>query len=181
MPNNNISPPRRPATVGPALQERRQLRGSPTMFSSSSDEALAKTRSRPTMEITKRSSVFGSRSRSETVTSTTSSYRSMGSSVNSMDTSSKRSSVSQDSRYVTYGQGLGGQKLEKNTGNLFGRNSRMLRRQGSKMSMTSGSAFDEIEEEEKRRSRFEMSDLFRRPHSRAQSEAGKFSPSVSAI
>ncbi|KAB8232150.1 uncharacterized protein BDW43DRAFT_127214 [Aspergillus alliaceus] len=114
----------------------------------------------------KRLSVFSSRSRSNTTTSTTSSRRSPASSMTSVDAASLPSS--QDERTGS-AAGVRSERQESMTKSLFSRGSRILRRQGSKFNIVA--TLDEEDEMEREKPRFEVTDLFGRHHRSRQSDA----------
>ncbi|PYH40655.1 uncharacterized protein BP01DRAFT_204022 [Aspergillus saccharolyticus JOP 1030-1] len=135
--------------------------GSPEQYS-------VHTRSRSTAhaQSPKRLSVLSGRSRSNTTNSTTSSSRrSPGSSMTSVDGPSlpfyeDRASSSAGFRY---------ERSESVTKSILSRGSRILRRRGSKFHIVS--TLDEEDEVDREKSRFEVSDLFSRHHKPRQSDA----------
>ncbi|OJD17344.1 hypothetical protein ACJ73_08807 [Blastomyces percursus] len=91
-----------------------------------------------------RLSVFGARSRSNTATSSSSSYRSPASSMTSGDTASGRSS--QDGRTPSSSTSLVSEKETSTAKSFLSRGSRILRRKGSKFSISSTLTLDEEDE-----------------------------------
>jgi hypothetical protein len=126
-------------------------------------------RPRAYSEGPKRLSVFGGRSRSNTVAST-SSYQSPASSLISVEQLSGRSS--QDDRSMS---SLGMERTESVAKSLMHRGSRMLRRQNSKFSIASSLTLDEEGDGEREKYKFEVSELFQKgskARSRSNSLAG---------
>lgn len=115
----------------------------------------------------KRRSVFSGRSRSNTTTtsSTSSSRRSPASSMTSTDIAPSLPS-SHDSLAFPPPRT---ERQDSITKSLFFRGSRILRRQGSKFNIAA--TLDEVDEGEREKPRFDMTDLFGRHRSR-QSETG---------
>lgn len=113
----------------------------------------ARSRSTAYAPSPRRLSVFSGRSRSNTTTSTASSFRSPASSMTSIDTMAM-----QDDR--TAAAGMRPDRPESVTKSLFSRGSRILRRQGSKFSISA--TLDEEDESERENSRFEMPEVFSR-------------------
>ncbi|XHG00438.1 hypothetical protein AWENTII_003889 [Aspergillus wentii] len=141
------------------------LRDRPTTGASNDPlEHIAHVRSRSIAHANspKRLSVFGGRSRSNTTTSTTSSRPSPASSMTSTDASSVPS-VAQDDRTPSV-SGPRTERSESVTKSLFFRGSRILRRQGSKFNIAA--TLDEVDEGEREKPRFEVSDIFGRHRSR---------------
>ncbi|KLJ11787.1 hypothetical protein EMPG_13059 [Blastomyces silverae] len=117
----------------------------PPMSSTSAfPESPAVGRSRSSTRSPIRLSVFGARSRSNTATSSSSSYRSPASSMTSGDTASRRSS--QDGRTPSSSTSLVSEKEASTTKSFLSRGSRILRRKGSKFSISSTLTLDEEDE-----------------------------------
>ncbi|OAX83536.1 hypothetical protein ACJ72_02095 [Emergomyces africanus] len=100
-------------------------------------------RSRTSTHSPIRLSVFGGRSRSNTATSSSSSYKSPASSMTSADTGSRRSS--QDGRTPSNST-ASSEKEDSVSKSLLSRGSRILRRKGSKFSISSTLTLDEEDE-----------------------------------
>ncbi|PGG98995.1 hypothetical protein GX51_06492 [Blastomyces parvus] len=107
-------------------------------------EPPAVARSRSSTRSPIRLSVFGARSRSNTATSSSSSYRSPASSMTSGDTASRRSS--QDGRTPSSSTSVASEKEASTTKSFLSRGSRILRRKGSKFSISSTLTLDEEDE-----------------------------------
>lgn len=106
-------------------------------------ESPAVVRSRSATRSPIRLSVFGARSRSNTATSSSSSFKSPASSMTSVDTGSRRSS--QDGR--TPSSSISASEKEAvTTKSILSRGSRILRRKGSKFSISSNLTLDEEDE-----------------------------------
>ncbi|EER40805.1 conserved hypothetical protein [Histoplasma capsulatum H143] len=106
-------------------------------------ESPAVVRSRSATRSPIRLSVFGARSRSNTATSSSSSFKSPASSMTSVDTGSRRSS--QDGR--TPSSSISASEKEAvTTKSILSRGSRILRRKGSKFSISSTLTLDEEDE-----------------------------------
>ncbi|EGC45097.1 conserved hypothetical protein [Histoplasma capsulatum var. duboisii H88] len=106
-------------------------------------ESPAVVRSRSATRSPIRLSVFGARSRSNTATSSSSSFKSPASSMTSVDTGSRRSS--QDGR--TPSSSISASEKEAvTTKSILSRGSRILRRKGSKFSISSILTLDEEDE-----------------------------------
>ncbi|KAK2749858.1 hypothetical protein FQN57_005273 [Myotisia sp. PD_48] len=135
-------------------------------------------RNRTRTESPKRLSVFGLRSRSNTGTSSSSSYNSPASSLTSAEPSSQRSS--QDDRNLSSFMNFQ-DKEESLAKSLFSRGSRMLRRQGSKFSLSASLTLEEEEEmarnNKKNRDKGKESDgvgVFHRSHRTRHSDMHEF-------
>ncbi|RAL10112.1 uncharacterized protein BO97DRAFT_350313 [Aspergillus homomorphus CBS 101889] len=135
--------------------------------SGSPEQHSVHTRSRSTAhaQSPKRLSVLSGRSRSNTTNSATSSRRSPGSSMTSVEGPSlpayeDRAGSSAGFRY---------DRSESVTKSLLSRGSRILRRRGSKFHIVS--TLDEEDEVEREKSRFEVSELFSRHHKPRPSDA----------
>ncbi|PYI22149.1 hypothetical protein BO99DRAFT_31446 [Aspergillus violaceofuscus CBS 115571] len=115
----------------------------------------------------KRLSVLGGRSRSNTTTST-SSRRSPGSSITSVEAPSLPSYEDRGDRAGS-SAGFRYDRSESVTKSLLSRGSRILRRRGSKFHIVS--TLDEEDEVDREKPRFEVSDLFSRHHKPRQSDA----------
>ncbi|KAK2765927.1 hypothetical protein FQN54_007442 [Arachnomyces sp. PD_36] len=124
-----------------------------------------------THQSPKRRSVFGGRTRSNTSTSTLSSHLSPATSMTSTDISSRRSS--QDGHTISP-TGSHTDKQEKVAKSIFSRSSRILRRQGSKFSISSTLILDEHDEFPGEKQKFDVPDLFQRSHKVRHSDTRKF-------
>lgn len=142
------------------------------MLGTPSSENSSQSRPRAYTESSRRLSVFGGRPRSNTVTSTSSSYQSPASSMTSTDFSSRRSS--QDGRSTSNLAAPPYERPESVAKSLISRGSRILMRQGSKFSLSSSLTLDEEEEMEREKYKFEVSELFQR----GQKTRGKSSTST---
>ncbi|OAT13315.1 hypothetical protein BDBG_08539 [Blastomyces gilchristii SLH14081] len=117
----------------------------PPMSSTSTvPESPAVGRSRSSTRSPIRLSVFGARSRSNTATSSSSSYKSPASSLTSGDSASRRSS--QDGRTLSSATSLVSEKEASTAKSFLSRGSRILRRKGSKFSISSTLTLDEEDE-----------------------------------
>jgi hypothetical protein len=147
-----------------------------TMGLSDHPEPLFHHRSRSSAytQSPKRLSVFGERSRSNTATSTASSRQSPASSMTSMEASSLQSS--QEDRTLSIVSSLGVDKQEKGPKSLLHRGSRILRRQGSKFSLSA--ALGEEDEVGKIMQKFDVTDFFHRSHRTSQKDT-RMSPAFS--
>ncbi|KAL1853852.1 hypothetical protein Plec18167_007161 [Paecilomyces lecythidis] len=138
-----------------------------TMASNDHFEHSWHTRSRSSAQSQspRRLSVFSGRSRSNTTTSTTTSLmsnrQSPASSMTSLDASSLRS---QEERS---GSVAGLEKQESTSKSFFSRGSRIIRRQGSKFSISA--TLDEADETEKEKEKQRVSELFSRKSRRSES------------
>ncbi|KAJ5736561.1 uncharacterized protein N7483_001686 [Penicillium malachiteum] len=132
-----------------------------TRSSNEPPEPFAHIRSRSTAQVNahspKRLSVFSGRSRSNT-TNSTSSRRSPGSSMTSMD-----GSVSSQDERTTSSLGMR-EKSDRSSRSFLARGSRILRRQGSKINIVA--TLDEEDEYDREKPRTEKSDMFGRHRSR---------------
>ncbi|OJD15556.1 hypothetical protein AJ78_04213 [Emergomyces pasteurianus Ep9510] len=106
-------------------------------------ESPAVVRSRTSTHSPIRFSVFGGRSRSNTATSSSSSYKSPASSMTSADTASR--TPSQDGRTPSHSTAAS-EKEDSVTKSFLSRGSRILRRKGSKFSISSNLTLDEEDE-----------------------------------
>lgn len=135
-------------------------------------------RTRANTQSPKRRSVFSSgRTRSNTSTSTLSSVQSPTTSMTSTDISSRRSS--QDGHTVNP-IGLPSDKHEKPAKSIFSRSSRILRRQGSKFSISSALILDEHDEFPGEKQKSDAPDLFQRSHKVRHSDTRKYSSCASS-
>jgi hypothetical protein len=140
-------------------------------------ETLSSARSRANTQSPKRRSVFGGRSRSNTTNttnttaSTASSYRSPATSMTSSDVSSRRSS--QDGQTILSTVLPSSDKQEGVAKSIFSRSSRILRRQGSKFSISSALVLDEQDEVDKEKQKLDVPDLFHRSHKVRHSDTRK--------
>ena len=140
-------------------------------------ETLSSVRTRANTQSPKRRSVFGGRSRSNTTntthttTSASSSYQSPATSMTSSDISSRRSS--QDGQIVLSTGFPSSDKQEGVAKSIFSRSSRILRRQGSKFSISSALILDEQDEGEKEKQKLDVPDFFHRSHKVRHSDTRK--------
>jgi len=131
-------------------------------------DSSLQSRPRSHTENHKRLSVFGSgRSRTNTGMLGSSSYQSPATSITSVDMPSRR--PSEDGRVPqlplpppTPPPTSGFYASENVAKSLLSRGTRILRRQGSKFSLTSSVTLDEIDQNEKERYKVEVSELFHR-------------------
>lgn len=128
-------------------------------------------RARSNTQSPKRRSVFGGRSRSNTSTSTLSSHQSPATSMTSNDISSRRSS--QDGHTVLPAGHPPSDKQERVAKSIFSRSSRILRRQGSKFSISSTLILDEHDESGGEKQKLDVPDLFHRSHKVRHSDTRK--------
>ena len=189
--HSSASSPRRTTTVDPDITNNNAYYNS--YYSSYNanpyDEPSFHARSRSSAQVAfpqspKRRSVFSARSRSNTTNSTanstnSSSRRSPASSLTSADAASSLPSLAQDPSVMSASGPYPHppprtERQDSITKSLLYRGSRILRRQGSKFSISA--TLDEVDEGEREREkpRFDVTDLFGRHRSR-QSETSKFS------
>lgn len=129
-------------------------------------------RARANTQSPKRRSVFGGRSRSNTSTSTLSSHQSPATSMTSTDISPRRSS--QDGHTVlSAGFPPSDKQQESVAKSIFSRSSRILRRQGSKFSISSTLILDEHDESGEEKQKLDVPDLFHRSHKVRHSDTRK--------
>lgn len=119
----------------------------------------------------KRRSVFGGRSRSNTSTSTLSTHQSPSTSMTSTEIPSRRSS--QEGHTVLPAGSHPSNKQENAAKSIFSRSSRILRRQGSKFSISSTLILDEHDETGGEKQKLDVSDLFHRSHKVRHSDTRK--------
>ena len=122
----------------------------PTPTTGSSDENSSQGRPRVNTDGPKRLSIFGGKSRNNTITSTAS-YQSSFSSITYVE--------QPDGRLVS---SLGLERPESVAKSLIHRGSRILKRQNSKFSLASTLALEEEQDVEKTKYRFEVVELFQR-------------------
>jgi hypothetical protein len=127
-------------------------------------------RTRANTQSPKRRSVFGGRSRSNTSTSTISSHRSPATSMTSNDNSSRRSS--QDGHTVL-AAAIPPEKQESVAKSILSRSSRILRRQGSKFSISSTLILDEHDEFVEKQ-KLDVPDFFQRNHKTRHSDMREY-------
>ncbi|KAJ6021610.1 hypothetical protein N7540_007114 [Penicillium herquei] len=153
--------PHMPIARGPGWDDDGLSDPPSTRSSNDPPEPFAHIRSRSTAQVNahspKRLSVFSGRSRSNT-TNSTSSRRSPGSSMTSMD-----GSVSSQDERTTSSLGMR-ERSDRSSRSFLARGSRILRRQGSKINIVA--TLDEEDEFDREKPRTEKSDMFGRHRSR---------------